>query len=92
MPGEWSPFIKKGETGGWGRSRLSRRGGRGRGGNTNITFRHAMFKTVQDIAMALSAESGKKENKKGAQGGDGGRHSHRMFREFPKLVQSSSTC
>lgn len=64
MPGEWSPFIKKGETGGWGRSRFSRAGRRGRGGNTNITFRYAMFKTVQDIAMTLSAESGWGEEKR----------------------------
>lgn len=69
MSGEQAPFIKTEETGGQSRSRFSRRGGRGRGGNIHITLRYATFKMVQDILMTLSAESAKK---RGAQGGGGG--------------------
>lgn len=77
MPGEWASFIKIEETGGQSRSRFSRRGGRGRGWNIHTTFRYATFKMVQDVSMTLSAESGK-NIKKRAQGGYGGRHSHRI--------------
>ena len=60
MSGERASFIKTEETGGQSRSRFSRRGGRGRGGNIHITLRYATFKMVQDVSMTLSAESGKK--------------------------------
>ena len=63
MPGEWSPFIKKEETGGRGRSRLSRRR-KGQRRDTNITFRYAVFRTAQDIAMTSPAASGEKETRK----------------------------
>ena len=64
MPGEWASFIKIEGTGGQSRSRFSRRGGRGRGGNIHTTFRYATFKMVQDVSMTLSAESGKKKKRK----------------------------
>ena len=64
MPGEWASFIKIEGTGGQSRSRFSRRGGRGRGGNIHTTFRYATFKMVQDVSMTLSAESGKKKKER----------------------------
>lgn len=69
MSGEQAPFIKTEETGGQSRSRFSRRGGRGRGGNIHITLRYATFKMVQDISMTLSAESAKKRKALRAGGG-----------------------
>ena len=68
MSGERASFIKTEETGGQSRSRFSRRGGRGRGGNIHITLRYTTFKMVQDVSI-LSAESAKKRKELRAEGG-----------------------
>ena len=52
--------LEGGEETGQSRSRFRMRGGRGRGGNTQISFRQAVFQIVQDVSVALSATSGKK--------------------------------